>query len=1022
MFDMVVGGSQNLAGKFLNKVVRKDVAAYSDLNTRADDYTFLCDGGALRTVFEFKGTTALIGSTDAFNQQKEIFAGLKDSFTRCKHSLQIVFCCDPDEVKNDLDRAFASSKRQSVEAGLDVVDLIDSQIDHLSKMLHSERMYWVITTYVGSLGSDVLNRINEGHKIDLQEKAEKEKETGKRSFSANVSGIVDAQNTRLGLTELLRLHRSLMSVITNELPRQGLFYEMLTIQKAASVMRSCFHPSLTQPEGGDDNAIRILGDLDLSKEYRKAKSFFGDASEYLPPPIAYQITPSKLELQQSKEYTAQKLVRYGDLYYGVQTMHLGPSQPKDFIFLLREIKDIPWRINFQIDTGGLSSLGMRRMMLSVFGFLKENQPMQAAIKYVESSKDAGDPDVCLRISTTTWAKDPKTVALQQLSMMRAFTGWGGVQMTDFVGDEAQVFLSTIPGFSALRSGVAHAVPFSDVLNIIPLQRPCMPWKNAMMMLRTGDCKPMPYNTGTSEQKSHDELVFASMGSGKSMFLNSMLLHLSMSSSYHGELPLILVADVGWSSYGTIMLLKERLPQEKKHLVQYYQLTNSDKDVINPFDLTPGMRRPASMQKDMLVYLLQIIITPQGQTETDRNADTLARMLIDVSYERSSNGATAKSYVKNTELKVDEALISLGFDFSLKKRFSWYEVGDFLFFRGDKHSCSLAYRHAVPVLSDIILAINDSRVQDLYGREDSMAFVNQGSESLISSAQRSISSAMSDYKVLSGPTQLDIGDTRILAVNLDQVARGEPRRAAIMYLLVRDLMARKAYITDESVAIAEPEFKPWMQDVCDNLKKILKVFSYDEFHRTSGIKPLRDLIKLDLREGRKWKIKTILVSQLVDDFDDEMIELAANLWVLGTNDATEAQNLVNRFGLPESAFRSLVDVVTGPRPEGAPMLGLFKVKEGGKGGKYVQVVYNTLCPTIIWALTTDPDETSLRTEVFKRVGSKFGLEILSKRYPRGAKLAIEEVKTRGSTSHNGIGDYTAAMASEICRGSEGISRG
>jgi intracellular multiplication protein IcmB len=82
----------------------------------------------------------------------------------------------------------------------------------------------------------------------------------------------------------------------------------------------------------------------------------------------------------------------------------------------------------------------------------------------------------------------------------------------------------------------------------------------------------------------------------------------------------------------------------------------------------------------------------------------------------------------------------------------------------------------------------------------------------------------------------------------------------------------------------------------------KRLCYDEFHRTSK-SSVRAQIVRDVREGRKRGMQIVLASQMLDDFDDDMVDLATGVWVLGTAISDKAVDEVQeRFGLSDTARR------------------------------------------------------------------------------------------------------------------------
>ena len=81
---------------------------------------------------------------------------------------------------------------------------------------------------------------------------------------------------------------------------------------------------------------------------------------------------------------------------------------------------------------------------------------------------------------------------------------------------------------------------------------------------------MPFAPNSSEQAAWIDLGVAPMGGGKSVFLNAMNFAFVTQAGL-SRLPWLSIVDVGPSSSGLITLLRENLPEGKKHLAAYHRL-------------------------------------------------------------------------------------------------------------------------------------------------------------------------------------------------------------------------------------------------------------------------------------------------------------------------------------------------------------------------------------------------------------------------------------------------------------------
>src|SRR5262249_8105143 len=124
--------------------------------------------------------------------------------------------------------------------------------------------------------------------------------------------------------------------------------------------------------------------------------------------------------------------------------------------------------------------------------------------------------------------------------------------------------------------------------------------------------------------------------------------------------------------------------------------------------------------------------------------------------------------------------------------------DALFIAGFVHEAMLAQRYAVPLLSDAVSICRAQVIEDLYGQ-----IVAPTGENIISAFSRMISSAIREYPILSRVTSFDIGDARVVSLDLDEVAKSggdaADRQTAVMYMLARYILARHYYLTEDNVA-------------------------------------------------------------------------------------------------------------------------------------------------------------------------------------------------------------------------------
>ena len=185
-----------------------------------------------------------------------------------------------------------------------------------------------------------------------------------------------------------------------------------------------------------------------------------------------------------------------------------------------------------------------------------------------------------------------------------------------------------------------------------------------------------------------------------------------------------------------------------------------------------------------------------------------------------------------------------------------------------------------------------------------------------------------------------------------------------------------------------KFQPYHELRLQEISESPKRLCYDEFHRTGKSHSVRAQIIRDVREGRKRGVQIVLASQLLDDFDDDMVDLATGVWVMGAAISDQAvDDIQTRFGLTQTARNVIRHHLTGPKSTGAPCLLVLATNEG----RYEQHLINTLGPIELWALSTSAEDVAIRSRLYSVLGAGIARKILAANFPGGS--ARSEIKRR-----------------------------
>jgi intracellular multiplication protein IcmB len=470
-------------------------------------------------------------------------------------------------------------------------------------------------------------------------------------------------------------------------------------------------------------------------------------------------------------------------------------------------------------------------------------------------------------------------------------------------------------------------------------------------------------------------MYARPGSGKSVLSNAINLALCLSGGIT-RLPRIAIIDIGPSSSGLISLLKESLPPDLRHYVAYHRLRMLPEFSINPFDTQLGSRHPSPQERGFLVNFVTLLATPLGAQRSYDGIADMAGLVVDEMYNYLSDSGKAHPYTNGIEPQVDDILSEIGFVFD--DRTTWWEVTDALFLAGFHHQAMLAQRYAMPLLADAASICRTQVIEDLYGQVKAPT-----GEPLIQAFSRMISGAVREYPVLSNITRFDIGDARIVSLDLDEVAKSggdaAERQTAVMYMLARYSLARHYYLTEDALTDMQEAYREYHRQRIAEIREDSKRIVYDEFHRTSKAHAVRDQVILDMREGRKWNVQIALISQSVEDFDPVMVEFGTSIFIMDAGPEQAIKRSTEIFGLSETARVALKTRVHGPREGGATFLAQFATKQGMN----TQLLTNTLGPIELWAFSTTAEDARLRNKLYTKLGPKEARRVLANLFPSGS---------------------------------------
>lgn len=939
--------------------LRQPVESFVRLETADDNITLVANDGSLVSFLKVFGARQIIGDAEyqAIIDQATIKLGAR--FDRPGYALQVYFMRDPSTVEQDIDRVMRSNRAAAKGLELDLDDLLSERKRHLARFMAHEDIYFVLWTR-----PSVLTPVE--MKNSLKQRGEKKWVKAPR-----------AQFPLQALEALRTRHKSYVGAVTAALEEISMKCRVIDVHQALAAVRSSLYPTV----GHDKWRANLPGDPLMPRASDNNK----DVSDVLWPPLRHQLCTG------DGAVLSPTIARIGNLLWGGVDMTLGPAEPSPFPQLLSRLidNDIPFRISYLIEGGGVHSANFAAAAAGILGFTNQvNRQIRESIKALQQISQSA-PVVRLRVSLATYAPlgERKLLDTRLGALTQAVEAWGYCQASSASGDPMEASMSSALGIACASTAPAAVAPFREVVKLLPWQRASSPFEEGAVPLRTDDGRLWPYQMGSSLTTLWFDLIFAQPGAGKSVLMNALNLGTILSAGM-ARLPYLAILDIGPSSSGLISLIRDALPLDRRHEALHFKLRMTPDCAINPFDTQLGCRYPLPEERSYLIELITLLCTTPGQAPYD-GMSQLVGLCVDEMYRwRDDHGANteARPYLVRIEPEVDEAISK--YNLHLPQDPYWWDVVEALYDKGAYHEALMAQRHAVPTLVDAVTAARRPQIRALLEETQ----IGASAETVIHAFERMIAASIREFPILASITRFDIGGARVAAIDLQDVApQGDDlsdRQTAIMYMLARHALVHSWWLGPDMLRSVPEKYRPYHEARIRDIRETPKRICFDEFHRTSKTTAVRSQVIRDVREGRKWGVQIVLASQLLDDFSKDMVDLATGVWICGTAVSDRAiAEVAGRFGLSDTARWVMRYRLTGPRPSGAPFLFLMSTTEG----RYEQFLVNTLGPIELWALSTSVEDVTLRTKLYEALGAPRARSLLAKFFPGGTSR--QEVRRR-----------------------------
>ena len=920
--------------------------------------TLVARDGSLVSLVEIEGSRSLMGTAE-LERFVEFASRLWNGWLgRPGHALHIVFERAPGRAP--VDRAIGRQERAARELGLDLGDVLAERARHLGRLVTDETVVAACWTRPSVLSHD---------------EAKRDRQRFRKLVKQWPAGSGETQCPFAPYRSMVPRHEAMLASFTSACADAGLAVVTASGATAAAIIRGLVNGR--EAVSPDWRPVTASSDS-------MPRATIPPADGGLAPPLAPQLLIAEPDLD------GGDLV-IGERRYAALDMILGPRVVRPFRELVARIADagLPVRFSLLIEGGGLDSPGaaMARLASSFTAFSSDDsRAVRNALKGLAAIRAEGRAVVRLRLTVLTWtarSADPGDLARRRGGLQQILEGWGELVATPLVGDLLEAFAGTVPGFACGGTAEPALAPLGDALRLLPVSRPAaLSRSRASHLFRSPDGRMLPFSFEEGGDYGFD-LIYGIPGRGKSVLMNSLALAWTLQGGQEA-LPMNAVIDIGPSSSGLVSLIRDALPPERRHEAGWFRLSMTPQSAINPFDTQLGCRRPLAAERAFLVNLLGLMLTPAGATGVPDGMREIVAPVIAETYRLRDDriaGAEPHPFTAGRDVEVDAALRRLSPRISPEP--VWWEVVDVLFDGGETAAAMRAQRYAVPVMTDLVSAVRQPSIHGLIAN----ATLGATGESVTSAFTRILTGLAETWPIFFHPTAFDIGDVRIAAIDLAEVAPSgsdeADRQTAAVYLLARHALTRHWWITGEPAASFTPRVRAWHARRLREIRETPKRLCFDEFHRVSGAPAVLAQVERDVRETRKLRVTMTLASQRVEDFPPALVELASRIWVLGAGGKrSEIETLASIFSLSATLEDAVRFSLTGPDASGSPAL----LIAADAGGRLEQLVVNSPGPLELWALTTSPVDAGLR----ERVAAKLG--------PREARLRLARAFPGGSARH------------------------
>ena len=872
-------------------------------------------------------------------------------------------------LRNALSGVINSSKMQ----GLKNSAFIEERIDNLRSRVQSEKTYLVVWTRRDAnrgVGEKVVN------------------------FKTNTDGSTPDLQALNSHNHNKNTHIQTIEALSIGFKEAGIFARKLKNSEVCKNLALC-----VDPDGNANFVPRLFGEISgdapngidtyakrftLKAPKSKTRGSRGkDYSVVLPPKIGFQVWNKR------PEYVGSTGVKIGKRIYGSSAVTLTPDSPVAFDVLVSyaSAQNLPFRVSMHMKTANQAMVQTKHGLAAALSAFKS--PNMELLRdnfdsFLTFLKRRGT-SLSLQVVFTTWSEsgDKKQLDERMSALSALINRWGNSQSQVLQDDALYGVLSTIPTYRSNSIADFAVGPSEEILYLAPLTRPASPWDKGAILFTDRSGKCIPWQPMTSLQSHHVYLISGAPGFGKSLFFQMLLIALSESGDI---LPYVVGVDVGPSQKGTVDYLRAILPADKKHLVGYYHIQNTPEFAVNPGDTLLGSRYLVSTQKLFLVEFYLNALSESGGVNEDltypKGTDGILSEAIDLAYKQAADTgphANPRRYKPSitTDKYWDGDILPALKRINLipEESMSYWSIVDALFDKGEYRAAALIQRYAMPLARDIGILCNSQELSSLAARPI------EGTYTLGAYLYDRFSSIVKEFVILKTPTQLDLGESRIISFNLADVvptseSQASGRIGTVFYAATSRAAVNKFFYNEDMVKELPERIREYHKHQMELVKRTKNMYACDELQRFTSCPAATRIPVVIAKEGRKSDAGVVLSTQRPQEFSQELIEQSTARFFMGFN-RSAINTVAEHFEMTENE-KGILSRIHMPTREGSKMLAQIETKHGTISQELILKVGIRM----LWGLSTKNISNYVRSKVTTEFGYEAGIKILAKLYPDG----------------------------------------